>query len=205
MKAALLLLAAVANPIPDRLPPVDQCAADASFQHFRVELQRVIEAKDAEALANMLAADVQVDFGGTSGKAEFARTWGLDHASRSQLWDELRRALAYGCAKDGNAFVMPSLSVQSDDTLDPFETLIALPGTKLREQPDDAASEVATLDWHVLRVTESTDVAPWSGVTLVDGRKGFVNGEEVLTPLGYRLFFERNGGEWLITAFVAGD
>ena len=44
-----------------------------------------------------------------------------------------------------------------------------------------------------------------AGVTLVDGRKGFVNDEEVLTPLGYRLFFERNGGEWLITAFVAGD
>ena len=141
----------------------------------------------------------------TSGKAAFARTWGLDHASPSQLWDELRRSLAYGCAKDGNVFVMPSLSVQSGETLDPFETLVALPGTKLREQPDDAASEVATLDWHVLRVTESTDVAPWSGVTLVDGRKGFVNGEDVLTLLGYRLFFEQNGGKWLITAFVAGD
>ena len=57
----------------------------------------------------------------------------------------------------------------------------------------------------MLTVTSSTDVAPWSGVTMADGRTGVVNGDQVISRLGYRASFERRGGKWLLVSFVAGD
>ena len=43
------------------------------------------------------------------------------------------------------------------------------------------------------------------GVEIPDGRKGFVRRDQTVNPLGYRAVFEKRGGKWLITAFVAGD
>ena len=103
------------------------------------------------------------------------------------------------------ALVSPSLIAQFPDDLDAYETLVALPGTQLRAKPDDAAASVAVLDWDVLTVVDPVDLAPWSGVRLADGRKGFVRGDQVRSPIDYRAIFEKRGGKWLLTAFVAGD
>jgi hypothetical protein len=208
VKAALAGLAAAllaGQPLPNRLPPIDQCSADAGFAAFRTQLERVVAAADAKGLTAMVADDVLVDFGGGEGKAAFIKAWGLDQPQPSQLWDELRQVMALGCAKEGQGFVIPSLGAQLPEKLDPFTTLVALPGSKLRKAPGDGAPSIASLDWNVLTVTSSTDVAPWSGVTMADGRQGFVNGEQVISPLGYRASFERRGGKWLLVSFVAGD
>lgn len=200
---AALLLAPPAAPA--RLPPVEQCGVDPSFAQFREGLLGVIERKDEKALMELVADDVMFDLGGGQGKKAFAVNWGLDDTQPSQLWEELREALDHGCAPAGDAFVSPSLIVQFPDDLDAFETLVALPGTRLRAAPDDHAEPIAALDWHVLTVVESVDVAPWSGVMLTDGRKGYVRGDQVRSPLDYRASFEKRSGTWLLVSFVAGD
>ncbi len=207
MKAVLALAAlALAVPTaPSRLPPIEQCGADPSFVQFRAKLDDAIARKDEAALLGLIADDVMVDLGGGNDKKVFAATWGFGQAQPSNLWDELGEALRLGCAPAAEALVSPSLIVQFPDDLDAFETLVALPGTKLRAKPDDAAPVVATLDWHVLTVVESVDVAPWSGVRLADGRKGYVRGDQVRSPIDYRASFEKRKGKWLMTAFVAGD
>jgi len=200
---AALLFAAPARP--NRLPPVERCGVDSSFAQFRTNLLGVIGRKDKAALMDLIADNVMTDFGGGEGKQAFVAKWGLDDAHPSTLWEELGTALAHGCAPAGDAYVSPSLIVQFPDQLDAFETLIALPGTRLRAAPDDRAAEIARLDWHVLKVVESVDVAPWSGVMMADGRKGYVRGDEVRSPLDYRATFEKRKGAWLLTSFVAGD
>ena len=208
LKAVALTLAAVmlADPAPPyRLPPVEQCGADPSFLEFRANLNDAVVRKDEAALLGLVADDVMVDLGGGSDKNAFAATWGFGQARPSNVWKELGEALRLGCAPAAEALVSPSLIVQFPDDLDAFETLVALPGTMLRAMPDDAAPIVATLDWHVLTVVESVDVAPWSGVALADGRKGYVRGDQVRSPIDYRASFEKRNGKWLLTAFVAGD
>jgi hypothetical protein len=208
VKSALLAFAALVSPdtpTPARLPPVEQCYADPSFTEFRARLRSAVSRQDRAALMEMVADDVLVDFGGGTGKAAFVQTWGLERPDRSTVWAELASVLGLGCAPSGEALVSPSLVAQFPEQLDAFDTLIARPGARLREKPDDLAPVLATLDWHVLAVTESVDVAPWSGVTLVDGRKGYVRGDQMLSPIGYRAVFEKRGGRWVITAFVAGD
>ena len=200
---AALLFIALATP--SRLPPIEQCSSDSSFVQFRAKLLDVAVRKDEAALMDLLTDDVMIDLGGGQGKAAFAATWGFGQAQPSTLWQELGVALKLGCAPAGDALVAPSLIVQFPDELDAFETLVALLGTKLRAAPDDRAAVVAALDWHVLSVVESVDVAPWSGVTLADGRRGYVRGDQVRSPLDYRASFEKRKGKWLLTSFIAGD
>jgi hypothetical protein len=208
VKAVVLALAALAlaaSATPTRLPPVEQCDADPSFVQFRAELLSVIGRKDEKALMGLVADDVLVDFGGGNDKKAFAATWGFGRAQPSNLWEKLGEALRLGCAPAAEALVSPSLIAQFPDDLDGYETLVALPGTQLRTKPDDAAASVAVLDWDVLTVVDPVDLAPWSGVRLADGRKGFVRGDQVRSPIDYRAIFEKRGGKWLLTAFVAGD
>ena len=74
----------------------------------------------------------------------------------------------------------------------------------MRAARSDAAKGLGRLDWHLARITDQGEGA-WLGIELLDGRKGFVRRDQTVNPLGYRAVFEKRGGKWMITAFVAGD
>ena len=207
MAGLLLLLAALAMTGPDeatRLPPVEQCAAEPGFETFRSRLRQVVANKDEAGLLAMLSDDIEVNFGGDHGPRLFAANWKFDEPGDSRVWTELEEALRFGCTPTGDALIAPSFSAQFPDELDPFETVIAPPETRLRAAPADNARTLADLDWHLLSVSEWTDPA-WIPAKLRDGRQGFVRRNQVINPLDYRLVFEKRAGEWMITAFVAGD
>jgi hypothetical protein len=42
-------------------------------------------------------------------------------------------------------------------------------------------------------------------VKLPDGRSAWLAGRDVYSPVGWRAFFEKRKGHWLMTLFVAGD
>lgn len=208
--AAALLLASLAAAVPAatsprRLPPVDQCASDRSFAAFRSDLLKVIAAKDSKRLLALLAKDVTVDFGGGAGKADFAATWGLDKPGSSRLWSEAAKALALGCVRHGQSLSAPSLGGQLGDHDEPFELVLALPGALLKAAPSDTAPTMLKLHWHILTVGARPERSPWVAAALSDGRKGFVREDGLRSPLDYRFVFEKRGGRWLVTAFVAGD
>ena len=201
---ALAMLLAEPAAIPERLPPVEQCAGDASFDQFRARLKDVVARKDEKALLAMLSDDVEVNFGGDRGPALFAANWKFADPSERHVWAELEEALSQGCAPSGDARVAPSFVTQFPEQLDGFETLILPPGSKLRVAQDEASAGNGPTDWHLASIVGDTDGA-WAEVRLVDGRRGFVRLDETVNPLDYRLVFEKQGGAWRIVAFVAGD
>ena len=206
MVPALLLALAIAAETPARLPPVDECAADAGFVAFRDELQGAIARKDAAAILAVITDDIEVDFGGGAGRADFVRTWELERPASSRLWDELGRALSLGCAGDsGGELYAPSMFV-ADVFDDPFTgALVIRPGAELRAAPDAASAALAALDWDVVTVPEWDGEGAWQRVTLADGRSGYVRSEDLRSPIDYRAAFRRIDGRWRMVAFIAGD
>lgn len=198
------LILAAASPAPVRLPPIDSCATDPGFAAYRTALREAIARKDRDRLLDALAEDIVVDFGGGSGRADFAAAWKLERPESSTLWKELGAALELGCAADEEAMVSPSLLAQLPDMADPFDALLARPGAALRAAPAQTAPLVAALDWHLL--TQLHDAGGgWIRAALGDGRSGYVRTEEVRGPLDYRAHFRKREGRWQMTSFVAGD
>ena len=206
MFGVIVLAALLAQPeaIPQRLPPVENCSAQAGLDEFRAQLKGIAARKDEAALLAVLAGDVEVNFGGDRGPALFAANWKFADSGESHVWNELRDALSHGCAASGDAWVAPSFVTQFPEKLDAFETVILPPGTQLRRDRSAASAGDGAIDWHLASIVDDRHEA-WINVKLVDGRQGFVRREEVVNPLDYRLVLEKRGGKWMITAFVAGD
>jgi hypothetical protein len=210
--AALLLAsfaaAAPAATLPRRLPPVDQCAAEPGFRIFKDALKRSVERRDGDGLLALLAADVTVNFGGDTGRDAFARQWDLKAGSPHELWKQLGAILALGCGKSGSTLVMPSLASQfdSDSDEDVFDKLIVTSSAaELRAAPKPASARIASLSWDVVTALERRHQDDWVQVRLADGRKGWILGRQLRSLLDYRAVIEKRGGQWMITAFVAGD
>ena len=204
--AIALALAAAPSTTPPRLPPVEMCRGDAGFDVFRKELAAAVAAKDVAAIKRLSASDIRSSFGGDGGWAEFSSSWGLDtEPAKSKLWPQLDELFKLGCAPtQAGGRVFPSLFQASGEDTDPFELVVARPGSKLYRAPR-AAEPVATLDWHSARQGDPGAESGWVQVTLFDGRKGWLREADVLSPLDYRLVAERRGGRWVIAALVAGD
>lgn len=201
---ALVLSWAPPEPVPQRLPPVEQCSAEAGFDEFRTRLKNVVARRDEDALLAMLSDDVEVNFGGDVGPALFSANWKFPEPGQSHVWAELDEALSQGCARSGDALVAPSFVSQFPEQLDAFETLILPPAAQLRSAKTESSAASGPLDWHLARIVDGADDS-WVEVKLVDGRPGFVRWKEAVRPLDYRLVFEKRDGGWRITAFVAGD
>ena len=206
---SLLLAAAPEDARVHRLPPVDQCAADPSFVAFRNDLLAAIARRDRDFVLAAITDDIEVDFGGGAGRQDFFSTWELYRPATSGLWDELGRALSLGCAHDGRSgnYYAPSMFLADEEVFeDPFTAAVAIrPGAELRSGPDAASPVVATLDWDVLTVPEWDPDSGWQRVTLADGRSGYLRAEDLRSPIDYRAAFQRIGGRWRMTAFIAGD
>ena len=90
-----LLVSTPATARPTTLPPIDQCSKDADFAAFIGELKRVTAARDRNAFLGLLADDVTVDFGGVSGREDFAKVWSFDPGEHGNVWEWLDRMLGW--------------------------------------------------------------------------------------------------------------
>lgn len=213
MKGIALALAVMLTPtapshsLPNKLPPIDQCASDPSFVNFKHELEQAVARKDGNALLAQLSPHVLVNFGGARGPAAFAQAWDLS-PDANDIWDLLHMMLQMGCARDKGARIIPSLSIQLEpffeQDVDLSDKRLAFPGAKVRRDPDDANSTIATLRWEFVDVVD-TGADLQTRVRLADGREGWVSDDELYEPVGYRMIVEKLHGQWMITAFVAGD
>lgn len=206
--ASLLLISAGAAALPPRMPPTDQCARDRSFVAFRAALNAAIARRDAAFILAVAADDIEYSFGDSPGKAGFARAWGLAHPAASRLWRELGAALRLGCARDGNGFWAPSMSVIGDEDLGEDEGLLMVavaPDAALRAAPSETSRLVARLRWDVVRLDAPDAHGRWIAATLADGRRGYIRPAFFRGFGDYRAVFEKRRGRWRMTAFVAGD
>ncbi len=202
---AAFTVASSAEARPHSLPPVEQCDKDASFTKFRDALKQVTQKKDREALLRMLSPHVLVNFGGAEGPEAFAAEWDFDPNSHG-IWDQLRTMLWMGCARDGGARLIPSLSLQIEPSADDdlYDMRVVLPGAKLFKQRGIEASANLIAPWTVVTATDTAGDL-WTGVRLPNGVTGWISDDDLYEPAGYRMVIEKLRGKWMITAFVAGD
>lgn len=184
-------------------PPVDEAPRDPSLVAFRERLLGALEQHDTTTVVAQFHPDVRLDFGGGAGRTLLLERLRQDSA----LWNHLREALAHGGRFfDDSTFAAPYwYTVQVDD---PFDVWIVI-GThvRVRQAPRLDAPILTTLSHVVVGMDHRPreTAGGWGAVVLADGRRGYMSARYLRSPVGYRVIISRQGGEWIITAFVAGD
>ena len=194
-----------------KLLPIDE--ADASFSAFRSEVLAALQRKDTVYLYRMLAPEIKTGFGGGDSIAGFKRMWQPSN-SESQVWDALTRALSLGGKLTDSTFVFPYVYAVWPDSIDAFEHA-AITGENVlaHEDADEQSPAVASLNrdvvavggWQRLGDKGVPTRASWAQIKLPSGDTAFVNGLSVYSPVSWRGFFQKRGGRWILTMFVAGD
>lgn len=218
------LLAAIAgvataafNPDPGsaqglKMEPMDQASRDSSFVEYRDALLRAVRVRDTGAVVDLASPDVMLSFGGDAGRESLRRNLeGIENWQGGAYWDELRRVLELGGVffEDG-AFCSPYLAcldVPGCPDCDPFETVFVTGhDVAARAKPVSDARIVARLSYDVLRMdAEAYSGEDWYPVHLPAGGKAFVSETDARMAVDYRARFEKIGGNWRMTVFIAGD
>ncbi len=185
------------------LPPRDECAADPGFARFRAELLDIVARHDAARLLAIVTDDIRFSFGAGEGRADFAAEWSLADPDTSGLWVELAKALASGCARDGETMSAPYIFRRFPDELDAYSSGVAGPAARLYRTRSNEG-ESALIPWEIFEEA-ATEGGGWWRVRLSDGRTGYVEGNNFLSPINYRAIFEKRDGQWRMTMFIAGD
>lgn len=212
LAALLCCLSATALPAGPvkKLPPVDEAAKDPSFFVFRSRLIEAVAAHDAGQIVSLLSPKIMNNFGGNGGIDEFKQQWRPED-KESKLWVELGRVLSLGgkFMQDGGFAAPYYYAAWPDDgSIDAFEW-VAIVGAniRVREKADANSAVIGRLSFELVRIEEQQDGAPeeWTKVKLADGSKGFVATRFTGSGVGWRAVFDKENGEWRMTAFVAGD
>jgi hypothetical protein len=197
--AGLLLLPAAAGAA--TLPPDDECEANTDFVRFRAALFDAVARKDSEALLALTDDNIRLGFGGNDGKAVFRAS-----LKKAEPWEQLAKLVRLGCATDGDRYAIPHLYVRVGDR-DAFDTFLAAgTGIALRAAPRVGGRLIARLDWEMLTLVPAAgNSGAWLRLRTDDGKTGYVRRDLLRSPVDYRAIFEKTGGKWRLTAFLAGD
>lgn len=184
--------------------PRDECSGQVGLPEFRAQIAASMHARDAARFTALAAPDVQLDYGGGSGRTELTRRLNDPHRG---LWDELDQILQLGCGVEGDLVVLPWVFWNVPDDIDAYRAMIVLgEAVPLLAQPDPAARVQAKLNWALVTVSDGfKPTARFSAVTTRGGQKGFIETARLRSLLDYRLIAERRNDQWQITAFIAGD
>ena len=98
---------------------------------------------------------------------------------------------------------VPYMYARMPQNRDVADAIPGKPRVNLRSGPSLDAKVVRLLDWDLLTVLD--EKPGWTHVKLDDGTEGYVSTDYLRTGYSYRAIFQKRGGKWLMTAFVAGD
>ena len=212
---AALLLAGFAPPVAAqvaRLYPVDEAARNPGFFVFRARLLEAVARRDTTALMASVAQEIRNSFGGNDGALEFRQTWRLDQPD-SPVWAQLAAVLALGGSfRDDTTFVAPYVFSRFPQELDGFEHLAVIgSGVRVRAGADSTAAVIGGLSFDVVRRARpqggavEAERSGWTAVELAGGRAGYVASRYLRSPIGYRAYFTKRAGRWVMLSLVAGD
>lgn len=204
--AATLALLAPVSAIGATMPPRDQCAADPSLAAFRAQLKGIVKRKDAPALLALTSPNISWSFGGDSGRVSFAKEWKLNGraGANSRIWRALDAVLGSGCSLKQGLASAPYWHASGPTAGDISEIgVVSRPRVNLRAGPSLTARVVRLVDYEVLTIITSD--GGWTHARLSDGTEGWISNDYLWTGYSYRALFERRGGRWAMTAFIAGD
>jgi len=195
-----------------KMEPVDQASQDRSFAEYRDALLRAVRARDASVVVELASPDIMLSFGGEVGRESLRRNFeGFENWQGEVYWYELQRVLELGGVfLDDGAFCSPYLAcldLPGCPDCDPFETVFVTGSdVAARTAPDSGARIVARLSYAVLRLdAEAYSGEDWYPVHLPSGGRAFVSHTDARMAIDYRARFEKLGGRWFMTVFIAGD
>ena len=186
-------------------PPRDECGKLPGWADFRAKLEAAAAKRDADGLAALADASIELDFGGGHGVKELRKR--LDDKDY-KLWDEIKALLPLGCAADTDTATMPWIFARSPEDADPYSGMLVLgPNVPARAKPDASAPAIATLDWPIVTYDgEDGSGTSFSKVTLPgSGKTAFIESTKLRGLIDYRLIANRTKQGWRITALIVGD
>jgi hypothetical protein len=179
---------------------VDTCASDRSWVAYRTAFNAAVARRDAAALLRLVAADVSFGEIGT-GRAAFARRWGLARPAASRLWRELADIMRLGCARDRQRLHWaPSMFLDEgapDDATYGPQALVTGTGVALRAAPSESGRLVARMSWAIVFLPEHDDGrGDWVHANLDNDHDGFVRRSQLHSLMGPYALFEKQRGRW---------
>lgn len=212
--AAAALALALAAPVraePVVIKPFGNWHDDAPLAQLLAKLVMAAGAEDFRPFEAAMTPDATASFGGDTGPEGFRRVYGIGQPG-SPFWGEFYEAVRLGgvFAQD-DLFIVPYTSGDLPDEADPYLSVIAIGDkTLLYAEPKPDAKVLGDVTHQLL---EHIDIEPAdmekTGPDYLhvkaDAGTGYVKAGEVRSPLDYRAVFQKIGGVWKLTAFVAGD
>lgn len=197
--------------------PIDEASQDSSFLAFRTKLIEATKKRDAKYILSIVDVNIKNGFGGEDGIANFKKNWKIE-SRNSEFWNEFLAVISNGgkFSNEGNSksFYAPYLFNAFPDDVDSFEhSAIFGNNVNLRERGDAKSKVVEQLSYNIVKVDfensikkpKSENDYEWLKIETLGGKKGFVSADFVRSPIDYRAGFEKIGGKWKLTFFLAGD
>jgi len=216
-----LVGAAMALAGPLRAVPVDEGAQDPGFAAYRARLLQAVVARDIPFILSQTSPRVDLSFGGGGGHDDFRARLVVDPDTlsddyryqademRESYWAALEAVLRMGGRFEAGraAFWAPyTWTAPLPDDYDAFETyFVTGESVALRDRPIRYGRVVARLTHDIVRTVAGGEGTRYLRVRLADGTTGYVHEDYLRSPIDYRAGFERKGGVWLMTTFIAGD
>lgn len=198
--------------------PTDDAKKDPSLVMFRDKLIAAVKARNKTDVLRHIDKNISLSFGGDAGLKDFERIWKLDDQD-SPFWDEFLKVITNGGVfyketESSGTFCAPYSFNTFPDDIDSFEYSVVFgENVNLRSKPNLFAPITDKLSYNIIKpdFDNSADDGKiqnnyvWIKVTTMGGKTGFISAEYVRSPIDYRACFEKKGGVWKITAFIAGD
>jgi hypothetical protein len=186
--------------------PVDE-ARDPSLVAARDSILAIASRRDSAAFRKWVAPTIKFSFGDSRGGADGLFAHWHKYESMDRLWAVVNDVLTHGGKMRGaDSFVAPWTFLALPDSLDAFEYLVVRDsGAIMHAGPNAADAGVGTLSYDIVRMGTTYGDSLWRGISLPDGRTGFVETKHIRSPVEYRIGLRRFGARWMIDFFVAGD
>jgi hypothetical protein len=183
--------------------PRDECGSVEGAAAFRERLAVAVQARDPDALAELAAEDIKLDFGGGEGAAELRSR--LDSPDY-ELWDELDALMTLGCAaNEEGGITIPWYFAQDLGEIDPYTAWLVIGEDVPIYAARDGDRRSGALSWDLVEVADWDPEQPRQPVSLADGVSGFIATEKLRSLIDYRLIASSRNGRWRITTLIAGD
>ena len=207
-----------------RVTPFDHADKVPSFAEYRAEFLEAITDRDIPRMLEFVSPDVHLSFGGDVGHEAFVYFLTVPEESlseeyrdeaegmRERYWTALEEVLNSGgtFANNQTEFGAPyTWFVDLPEKYGAYETyFVRETNVPLHAERSGTSKVLARMDYEVLLLDlDELDGKPkeFLKVTRGNGQEGYVRDSQVRSGVAYRAFFERDGDDWTMVTFIAGD
>lgn len=187
---------------------VDEGIKDSSFNNFRTEFLNAVLQKDTAYIISKLDTGVTSGFNQEDGIKKFKKKYLLN--DKINIWQILTGVLSLGGrfrGDDNNMFFAPYVYTDWPDTVDAFNYMAVTDDTvHVYDEPCTCTKVIEKLSYEIVKVDINYfNRNLWEIVFTPDGKKGFVESEDIYSPIGYRIGFQKEKGKWKVLFLLSGD